>query len=78
MKRSTLLAFLLLLCGLATAQELDKIVAIVDKEVILESELNAQIQFLAMNNKIDPEDPGAEARGLEQHDQREIARCQGH
>ena len=58
MRRSTLLAFLLLLCGLATAQELDKIVAIVDKEVILESELNAQIQFLAMNNKIDPKTPG--------------------
>jgi peptidyl-prolyl cis-trans isomerase SurA len=58
MKRSTLLAFLLLLCGLATAQEIDKIVAIVDKEVILESELNAQIQFLAMNNKIDPKTPG--------------------
>jgi len=58
MRRSTLLAFLLLLCGLATAQEIDKIVAIVDKEVILESELNAQIQFLAMNNKIDPKTPG--------------------
>src|SRR5512135_3772130 len=57
MRRSTLLAFLLLLCGLATAQEIDKIVAIVDKEVILESELNAQIQFLALNNKIDPKTP---------------------
>jgi peptidyl-prolyl cis-trans isomerase SurA len=58
MKQGTLLLLLLVLCGFASAQELDKIVAIVDKEVILESELNAQIQFLAMNNKIDPKTPG--------------------
>ena len=58
MKRVALLIFLFALCTLASAQEIDRIVAIVDKEVILESELNAQIQFLAMNNKIDPKTPG--------------------
>ncbi|MGA9120130.1 MAG: peptidylprolyl isomerase [Bacteroidota bacterium] len=44
--------------GLAQEQTLDKIVAVVDKEVILESELNSQIQFLAFNNHIDPKTPG--------------------
>lgn len=58
MRRVILLVSLLVLCGIASAQTLDKVVAIVDKEVILESELNAQIQFLAMNNKIDPKTPG--------------------
>jgi peptidyl-prolyl cis-trans isomerase SurA len=58
MKRVTLLALLVVLCGFASAQELDRVVAIVDKEVILDSELNAQIQFLAMNNKIDAKTPG--------------------
>ncbi len=58
MKRGMLLILLFVLCGLSSAQELDRIVAIVDKEVILESELNAQIQFLALNNKIDPKTPG--------------------
>lgn len=48
------------LCSVAVAQPqvLDKIVAIVDEHVILESELTGQIQFLAMNNRIDPKTPG--------------------
>jgi hypothetical protein len=41
MKRSTLLILLLVMCALASAQSLDRIVAVVDNEVILESELNA-------------------------------------
>ncbi len=58
MRRVTLLVFLLALCAIGSAQTLDKVVAIVDKEIILESELDAQIQFLALNNKIDPKTPG--------------------
>jgi peptidyl-prolyl cis-trans isomerase SurA len=58
MKTSTLLILLLVTCALASAQTLDRIVAVVDNDLILESELNAQIQFLALNNKIDPKTPG--------------------
>jgi peptidyl-prolyl cis-trans isomerase SurA len=65
MKRSTLLILLLVMCALASAQSLDRIVAVVDNEVILESELNAQIQFLALNNKIDPKTTGLKEQVLE-------------
>ncbi|MBP1647070.1 MAG: surA [Bacteroidetes bacterium] len=58
MKRSSLLILLCVACAFASAQPLDRVVAIVDNEVILESELNAQIQFLALNNRIDPKTPG--------------------
>ncbi len=58
MKRSSLLILLCVACAIASAQPLDRVVAIVDNEVILESELNAQIQFLALNNRIDPKTPG--------------------
>ena len=39
-------------------ETLDRIVAVVDNEIILESELNAQVQFLALNNRMDPATPG--------------------
>ncbi len=48
-------------CAGATAQQqetLDRIVAVVDNDVILQSELDAQVQFLALNNRIDPKTPG--------------------
>ena len=38
----------------AHTQTLDRIVATVDNDLILESELNAQVQFYALNNKVDP------------------------
>ena len=44
--RTFALSLALLLAGPATAQVLDRVVAVVDDEVILESELNAQIQFV--------------------------------
>jgi peptidyl-prolyl cis-trans isomerase SurA len=65
MKRSTLLTLLVFVCSLAPAQVLDRIVAIVDNDVILQSELDAQIQFLALNNKIDPKTPGLKEEVLE-------------
>ncbi len=40
------------------AQTLDRIVAVVEKDPILESELDAQIQFFVMNNRMDPKTPG--------------------
>jgi len=45
-------------CPDAGAQTLDRIVAIVQNDPILESELNAQIQFHVMNNRMDPATPG--------------------
>jgi peptidyl-prolyl cis-trans isomerase SurA len=47
------------------AQVVDRIVAIVDKEIILESELNAQIQFFVFNNKLDPNTPGLREQVLQ-------------
>jgi peptidyl-prolyl cis-trans isomerase SurA len=60
MKHLVVGVLLVTACWTAVAQQqvLDKIVAIVDKDVILESELNGQIQFLAYNNHIDPKTPG--------------------
>jgi peptidyl-prolyl cis-trans isomerase SurA len=54
-----------LLAACAQAQVLDRIVAVVDREVILESELNAQVQFSVMNNRIDPATPGLREQVLE-------------
>ena len=56
-------ALLLPLC--AQAQTLDRIVATVDNDLILESELNAQVQFYALNNKVDPATPGLRAQVLQ-------------
>ncbi len=49
----------------AGAQTLDKIAAAVDNDLILESELNAQVQFYALNNKVDPSTPGLRMQVLQ-------------
>ena len=49
----------------ARAQVLDRIVAVVENEPILESELNAQVQFFVLNNKIDPNTPGLKDQVLQ-------------
>lgn len=36
---------------------LDRIVAVVDREVVLESELDAQVEFFVFNNRVDPSSP---------------------
>jgi peptidyl-prolyl cis-trans isomerase SurA len=46
-------------------QALDRVVAVVDKEVILESELNSQVQFYVTGNKIDPSTPGIKEQVLQ-------------
>jgi peptidyl-prolyl cis-trans isomerase SurA len=61
---------ILLVCALAVpvcaqSQTLDRIVATVDNDLILESELNAQVQFYALNNKMDPAAPGLRAQVLQ-------------
>lgn len=40
------------------AQVLDRIVAVVENDFILESELEAQTRFFILNNKLDPNTPG--------------------
>lgn len=58
MKQLMVAAALCTVSGLLSAQVLDRIVAVVDNEMILESELNAQTQFFIMSNKLDPNAPG--------------------
>jgi peptidyl-prolyl cis-trans isomerase SurA len=48
-----------------SAQVLDRVVAVVDNEIILESELNAQVQFYVSNNKLDPNTPGVKEQVLQ-------------
>lgn len=59
------IALLTLAATAAPAQTLDRVVAVVDREIILESELNAQVQFFAMNNRIDATTPGVREQVLE-------------
>ncbi len=52
---------LVLVASTAIAQQedvIDRIAAVVDTSIILESDLRAQEQFLALNNRIDPNTPG--------------------
>ena len=61
-----LLCCSLLVPGLMSAQTLvDRIVAVVDKEIITESELNERVSFLAMQNRIDPNQPGLRMQVLD-------------
>lgn len=49
----------------AGAQTLDRIVAVVQNDPILESELKAQVQFHIMNNRLDPATPGIQDQVLQ-------------
>lgn len=46
-------------------QTLDRVVAVVDNEIILESELSAQVQFFVFNNKLDPNTTGLKEQVLQ-------------
>ncbi len=63
--KTFLVLTVLSIAALAHAQTLDRIVAAVDNDLILESELNAQVQFYALNNKVDPATPGLRAQVLQ-------------
>jgi peptidyl-prolyl cis-trans isomerase SurA len=65
MKRAVSIAMILVAPVLLQAQVLDRIVAAVDNDLILESELNAQIQFFAFNNRVDPKAPGLREQVLQ-------------
>ena len=49
--------WLLVASSLSPGQILDRIVAVVNDDVVLESELNAQVQFFVFNNRVDPKTP---------------------
>lgn len=60
------LVLLLLMPTVVSAQTvLDRVVAVVDNEVILESELNAQVQFYVLNNRLDATTPGVKEQVLQ-------------
>lgn len=44
---------------------IDRIVAVVDKEIITESELNERVKFLAAQNGLDPDQPGLRVQVLD-------------
>ena len=54
-------------CVTAAAQQkiLDRIVAVVGKECVLLSDLNAQVEFYVFNNRLDPATPGLQQQVLE-------------
>jgi peptidyl-prolyl cis-trans isomerase SurA len=57
--QKALLSAIFLFPVLLPAQTLiDRIVAVVDKEIITESELNERVAYLAMQNRLDPNQPG--------------------
>lgn len=64
---SKLLVYLFLLIPTAlSAQTLvDRIIAVVDKEIITESELNERVMFLAVQNRVDPNQAGLKMQVLD-------------
>lgn len=65
--RNTIFLAAFLLCAAAGSrgQMLDRVVGVVDNDLILESELNASVQFYILNNKVDPNTPGLRAQVLQ-------------
>src|ERR1041385_1503188 len=67
--RAALFLVLLFLCGLqvliAQPEVIDRIVAVVGKEPILMSDLNAQSEFYSFNNHVDLNTPGLKQQVLE-------------
>lgn len=64
-RRAGVTALAALVSGIACAQTLDRIVAVVQNDPILESELKAQVQFHIMNNRLDPATPGLQDQVLQ-------------
>src|SRR5512137_2419615 len=60
-----LLVFLLIPLTLSAQTLIDRIVAVVDKEIITESELNERVSFLAIQNRIDPKQKGLRSQVLD-------------
>ncbi len=68
MPNRTSIIIVALLLGVAAAraqQVIDRIVAVVDKEIITESELNERVNFYAYQNKLDPKSEGLRRQTLD-------------
>ena len=78
MKFKFFMILLLLTNGLAFAQkEIDKIVAVVDNEIILQSELDYQVKLVAAQKKVNPESPGLAGQVLNQMVEEKLSSCSG-
>ncbi|MCK6613470.1 MAG: peptidylprolyl isomerase [Ignavibacteriales bacterium] len=64
MKKLLILLFLSLAASLPAQDVIDKIVAIVDNEVILKSELDFQVNMVANQRKLDPSNPNLRTQVL--------------
>ena len=65
MKKAVFLLSMVLCSGAVAQTVLDRIVAVVDREIITESDLNYAVQMMAVQNKMDPESPGLKDRILD-------------
>ena len=64
MKIKILFFFFLFACSLFCQEVIDKVVAIVDNEIIMQSELQFQVSLVASQRKISPETPGLKQQVL--------------
>jgi peptidyl-prolyl cis-trans isomerase SurA len=77
MKFKYFVFLLMLSSGLVYAQkEVDRIVAVVDNEIILQSELDYQVKLIAAQKKQDPETPGLQQQVLNQMVEEKLAYAQ--
>ncbi|MBZ0198815.1 MAG: peptidylprolyl isomerase [Ignavibacteriaceae bacterium] len=58
MKFKIMFLSMLIVCSLHAQEVIDKIVAVVDNEIIMQSELNFQINLFAAQRQLDPNTPG--------------------
>lgn len=65
MRRMLKSLVLITLAVCAPGQVVDRVVAVVDNEIILQSELDAQTQFYVSSNKLDPNTPGIKEQVLQ-------------
>jgi peptidyl-prolyl cis-trans isomerase SurA len=77
MKFKFFVFLLVLASGLAFAQKaIDRIVAVVDNEIILQSELDYQVKLVAAQKKVDSEAPGLQGQVLSQMIEEKLAYAQ--
>jgi peptidyl-prolyl cis-trans isomerase SurA len=77
MKVKFFVFLLVLTSGLAYAQkEIDRVAAVVDNEIILQSELDYQVKLIAAQKKVDSDTPGLQAQVLNQMIEEKLAYAQ--
>ena len=76
MKFKLFLFILIVACNIYAQQTVDEIAAVVDNEIILQSELNYQVIQTAAQQKIDPSTPGLKEKVLNQMIEDKLAYAQ--